>query len=42
LQVFPLAKGEAHYCLDDFLKDGRLHEHRAQLLLWASFRGQVH
>lgn len=26
---------------EDFLPCGRLYEHRAQLLLWASFRGQV-
>ncbi|KAG2500461.1 hypothetical protein HYH03_002028 [Edaphochlamys debaryana] len=39
--IKPLAKGEAPYELADFLPTGRLYEHRAQLLLWASFRGQV-
>ncbi|KAG2496933.1 hypothetical protein HYH03_004939 [Edaphochlamys debaryana] len=39
--IAPLAKDEPPYSLEDFLPYGRLHEHRAQLLLWASFRGQV-
>ncbi|KAG2500434.1 hypothetical protein HYH03_002002 [Edaphochlamys debaryana] len=39
--IKPLAKGEAPYEIADFLPEGRLYEHRAQLLLWASFRGQV-
>ncbi|GFR52418.1 hypothetical protein Agub_g14990 [Astrephomene gubernaculifera] len=39
--LVPLAKEDPPYVLDDFLPYGRLYEHRAQLLLWASFRGQV-
>ncbi|KAG2482847.1 hypothetical protein HYH03_018238 [Edaphochlamys debaryana] len=39
--IKPLAKGEVPYELADFLPTGRLYEHRAQLLLWASVRGQV-
>ncbi|KXZ42315.1 hypothetical protein GPECTOR_163g143 [Gonium pectorale] len=35
------AAGEQPYNLRDFLPRGRLYEHRAQLLLWASFRCQT-
>ncbi|KAG2489222.1 hypothetical protein HYH03_012244 [Edaphochlamys debaryana] len=39
--VKPLPPGAKGYQLADFCRGGRLYEHRAQLLLWASFRGQV-